>query len=111
MLTLSSGYLQLETAAHRGTGGVSAENRALGFRPAFRDTETGQTFPSTFADGRPAPFHILDGLPEPVVLARDRNGRVSRVLGSIVAGFLRDGVFYTRAEAAALVEEETPETA
>jgi hypothetical protein len=111
MLTLSSRYLQLETAAHRGTGGVSAENRALGFRPAFRDTDTGQTYPSMFADGRPAPFHVLDGMPEPVVLARDRNGRVSRVLGSIVAGFLREGVFYTRAEAAALVSEDAAQMA
>ena len=111
MLTLSSRYLQLETAAHRGTGGVSAENRQLGFRPAFRDTDTGQTYPSTFADGRPAPFHILDGLPEPVVLARDRYGRVSRVLGSIVAGFLREGIFYTRAEAAAQIDEETAQMA
>ncbi len=109
MLTLSSRYLQIETAAHRGTGGVSAENRVLGFRPAFRDAATGETYPSTFADGRPAPFHILDGLPEPVVLARDRYGRISRVLGSIIAGFLRDGIFYTRAEAAALVGEEAPE--
>ena len=111
MLTLSSRYLQIETAAHRGTGGVSAENRKLGFRPAFRDTATGETYLSTFADGRPAPFHVLDGLPEPVVLARDRYGRISRVLGSIIAGFLRDGMFYTRAEAAALVCDEAPEMA
>ena len=111
MLTLSSRYLQLETQAHRGTGGVSAENRQLGFRPAFRDTETGQTYPSTFSDGAPAPFHVLDGLPQRVVLARDRHGRISRVLGSIVAGFVRDGVFYTRDEAAALVSEQLEEIA
>jgi len=111
MLTLTTRYLQLETAAHRGTGGVSAENRKLGFRPAFRDERTGETFLSTFADGRPAPFHILDGLPEQLVLAHDRYGRVSRVLGSIVAGFVRDGMFYTRAEAGALVEEEAGEVA
>ena len=106
MLTLSTEYLHLEAAAHRGTGGVSAENGRLGFSPAFHDTATGETFPSRFADGRPAPFHLLDGLPESVVLARDRRGRISRVLGSIVSGFLRDGVFYTRAQAAALVSED-----
>ncbi len=111
MLTLSSRYLQMETQAHRGTGGVSAENRELGFRPAFRDADTGQTYPSTFADGRPAPFHVLDGLPEPLVLAHDRHGRICRVRGSIVAGFLRDGIFYTRAEAAALVEAGVGEVA
>ena len=111
MLTLSSRYLQMETAAHRGTGGVSAENRTLGFRPAFQDTDTGQTYPSIFADGRPAPFHVLDGMPEALVLARDRYGRISRVIGSIVAGFVRDGIFYTRAQAAALVSCEAAETA
>jgi hypothetical protein len=111
MLTLSSRYLQMETAAHRGTGGVSAENRALGFRPAFHDTATGETYPSTFADGRPAPFHVLDGMPETLVLARDRYGRISRVIGSVVAGFVRDGIFYTRAQAAALVNDPAAETA
>jgi hypothetical protein len=111
MLTLSSRYLQLETQAHRGTGGVSAENRQLGFRPAFRDTATGQTYPSTFADGAPAPSHVLDGLPDRVVVARDRYGRISRVIGSIVAGFVREGIFYTRPEAAALVREQVAEIA
>jgi hypothetical protein len=106
MLTLSTKYLQAEADAHRGTGGVSCENRELGFKPAFQDTRTGETYPSKFADGRPAPFHLLDGLPEELVLARDRYGRASRVLGTIVAGFLRDGMFYTRAQAAAVVGEE-----
>jgi hypothetical protein len=110
MLTLSTQYLQLEAAAHRGTGGVSCENRTLGFRPAFRDTETGETYPSRFADGRPAPFHLLDGLPEHLVLARDRYGRDSRVIGTIIAGFLRDGIFYTRSEAAALALAAAPAT-
>jgi hypothetical protein len=110
MLTLTTQYLHLEAAAHQGTGGVSSENRALGFRPAFQDTRTGETYPSTFADGRPAPFHLLDGLPEDLVLARDRYGRASRVIGSIVAGFLREGIFYTRAQASAIVGEQSPIT-
>lgn len=105
MLTLSKRYLLIETAAHRGTGGVSAENRDLGFRPAFQDTCTGATYLSAFADGRPAPFHILDGMPEHLVVARDRLGRVSQVLGSVVAGFLKDGEFFTREQAAAVVSE------
>jgi hypothetical protein len=111
MLTMSTQYLRMEAASHRGTGGVSSENRALGFRPAFQDTDTGQTYLSTFADGRPAPFHILEGLPDHLVLANDRYGRCSRVRGSVVAGFLRDGVFYTRAQAAATVRAGTVGTA
>ena len=105
MLTMSTRYLQLETEAHRGTGGVSVENHGLGFRPAFMDRDTGATYPATFRDGRPAPFHILDGMPDELVVARDRRGCVSRVVGSVVAGFLRDGIFYTREQAAAAVSE------
>jgi hypothetical protein len=105
MLPLSMRYLLLESAAHRGTGGVSAGNREFGFRPAFLDTLTGATYLATFADGRPAPFHILDGMPEEVVVARDRRGAVSQVLGSIIAGFLRNGEFLTREQAAAVVAE------
>ena len=102
-LPLSTRYLLLENAAHRGSGGVSMENRAHGFRPAFLDTSTGKTYPATFADGRPAPFHILDGMPEELVIARDRRGAVSQVVGSIVAGFLRGDEFFTREQAAAAV--------
>jgi hypothetical protein len=107
MLTLTTQYLRMEAAAQRGTGGVSVENGKLGFQPAFRDAHTGQIYTSTFADGRPAPFHLLDGLPEHLVLARDRHGRASRVVGTITAGFVRDGVFHTRMEAAAAVRDDS----
>jgi hypothetical protein len=103
MLTLSKRYLELEQAANRGTGGVSVENRHLGFTPAFMDTRTGRVYACSFVDGRPAAFHILDGLPDELVLARDRYGRPSQVVGTIVAGFALDGRFYTREQAAAQV--------
>ncbi|MCC6533202.1 MAG: hypothetical protein IT531_11680 [Burkholderiales bacterium] len=103
MLPLTKRYLVLEAESYRGSGGVSAENRAQGFQPAFIDTSTGATYLSTFVDGRPAPFHLLDGMPDDLVVARDCRGRVAQVLGTIIAGFLREGVFYTREQAAALV--------
>jgi hypothetical protein len=103
MLTLSKRYLEMEQAAHRGTGGISAENRHFGFVPAFMDMRTRNIYPSTYADGRPAPFHLLDGLPEELVVARDRQGRASQVIGTVVAGFTLDKRFYTRDEAAAQV--------
>lgn len=105
MLTLSTRYLQIEAATHRGTGGVSQENRAFGFRPAFRDTRTGYTYESRFPDGRLAPVHILDGIPDDLVLARDRRGAVSQVVGTMIAGFLRGHEFFTREEAAAALAE------
>lgn len=103
MLTLSKRYLELEEAAHRGTGGICAENRHLGFVPAFMDTRTGTVYACAFSDGRPSPFHVLDGLPDELVVARDRQGRPSQVVGTIISGFTLDNRFYTRSQAAAQV--------
>jgi hypothetical protein len=103
MLTLSKRYLELEQAANRGTGGIASEIRHLGFVPGFMDTRTGKVYDCTFADGRRAAFHILEGLPDELVIARDRHGRPSHVVGSVIAGFCRDDRFYTREQAAAQV--------
>lgn len=92
--------LQRENREFRDTGGRSEENRPLGFRPAFKDLASGAVYDSRFADGRPAPFHLLDGLPEELVLQREPGGRVGRVRDSIVSGFVLNGRFYTRDEAA-----------
>lgn len=103
MLTLSKRYLELEQAANRGSGGVSSDNRHLGFVPAFMDTCTGKVYPCMFADGRPAAVHVLDGLPDELVVARDRYGRPSHVVGTMIAGFSLESRFYTREQAAAQV--------
>lgn len=97
------------TALHRqnrrfaGSGGVSRENRAQGFVPAFYDTGSHRTVISHFANGVAAPIHVLEGLPEEWVVARDACGRVKAVKDSVVAGFLRQGKFYTREQAAQAV--------
>lgn len=97
--------LKTENQIHWGTGGRSEENRSSGFRPAFMDTQTCRVYPSRFADGRPAPFHMLDGLPDEVIMARDVSGRVASIKSSVVSGFLRMGRFFTREEAAAEVDQ------
>jgi hypothetical protein len=102
-LTLTKISLALETAHCRGTGGVSENNRSLGFQPAFIDRETETVHLSRFPDGRLAPCHLLDGLPADLVRARDEQGRVTRVKSSVESGFVHDGRFYTRDEAAALL--------
>ena len=96
--------LKTENQVYWGTGGRSEENRSSGFRPAFMDMQTSHVYPSRFADGRPAPFHMLDGLPDEVVSARDVSGRVASIKSSVVSGFLRMGRFFTREEAAAAVD-------
>ena len=92
--------LVLENVSYQTGGGVSRENRGYGFRPAFFDTESRAIYESRFADGTPAPFHLLDGLPVSLVLARDGYGRVTAVKASVVYGFFREGVLCTWDEAA-----------
>jgi hypothetical protein len=98
--TLTLDRLTLENDVYRGSAGVSAEGRALGFSPAFLDRATRTVYPSRYADGRPAPFHVLDGLPAALVVERNRHGRPVGVRASVISGFVRGGKFYTRAQAA-----------
>jgi hypothetical protein len=93
--------LERENLRYRGRSGVSAESRPLGFQPAFADRETRAIYLSRFADGRPAPCHLLDRLPRELVVLRRTCGRVAAVKASPVSGFVRAGRFYTREEAAA----------
>jgi len=92
--------LERENGRFAGTGGRSQENRCCGFRPAFMDLDTQAVYGSCFADGTPAPIHLLEGLPDEAVLSRDAAGRVRAAKASIVAGFVLDARFYTRDEAA-----------
>lgn len=90
--SLHSKRLAEENKRFAGTNGVSAGAKAFGLVPAFLDTATGRTYRSCFADGRPAPLHLIDGLPEGVRL-------------TALSGFIGEGGqerFYTRQEAAAL---------
>lgn len=98
--TMNRRLLQRENDRYAGSGGTSPENRSHGFRPAFRDTLTDTVYPSCFADGQPAPFHLLDGLPEALVMRRSACGRILAVRDSVISGFLFQGRFFTRDEAA-----------
>jgi len=96
---------QQHTALHV-TGALSDENREHGFLPVFLDTERGEVHPSCYANGQPATIHILDGLPKHLVLSDDASAVVKKVKASVIAGFLRDNIFYTREEAAAAFQCE-----
>lgn len=102
------GTLRRQNSLYRGRGGVSEENRACGFAPAFLDTETGSVYLSRFRNGRPAPVHTLDGLPEELIIARRPSGTVSAVKLSVMAGFVRRSRFYTRDEAASATRSVSP---
>ena len=101
---MTAQVLERENSAFLGSGGISDENRSLGFRPAFLNTLTKEIYLSRFADGSPAPFHLLDGLPDEVILSRNAGGAVS-AKDSVISGFVLDGRFYSRADAARKVAD------
>ncbi len=98
--SLSNSTLRKQNQIFKGTGGVSGKNRSQGFIPAFYDSKSHQAHISRFANGTPAPIHLLDGLPEEWILKRDPSGRVMAVKASVVAGFIYHGRFYTREQVA-----------
>ncbi len=103
---MNHSILAQENIAFQGGGGVSARNRSAGFRPAFRNIETGYVYPSRFADGRPAPVHVIDGLPDELVATRSVTGRITSVKESVQCGFVFDGCFFDRNEAAAYLRTQ-----
>lgn len=103
---LSQRLLRRQNRVYRGTGGVSQHNRRSGFVPAYYDVRSGRAVVSCFADGKPAPVHVLDGLPAEWVETRDAKGRVTKARTGVVAGFLRDGIFFTREAAAQAVKTQ-----
>jgi len=94
-----------ENRQFTGTGGVSENNVKARFTPAFLDVSTGRIEISRFADGRPAPFHLLDGMPEEWIVKKDLKGCVLEIKHNIVSGFVRLGKFFTRQEAADFMEK------
>ncbi|MGB5279450.1 MAG: hypothetical protein WBP02_20130 [Gammaproteobacteria bacterium] len=97
--SLSNQDLRRQNSEFKNTGGISEENHTDGFLPGFYDTEQNRAEVARFSDGSPAPFHILDGVPVDWVIERDISGKIVAVKSSIIAGFIRDGVFYTREQA------------
>jgi hypothetical protein len=88
-----------------GNRAVALAGSALELVPGFLDAETGKVYPSCFADGQLAPVHLLDAVPEELVSARDAAGKARTLRPSVVSGFVSGTRFYTREEAARLVEE------
>ena len=92
--------LRAENVVFAGTAGVSQNNREARFEPAFCDGETGRVELARQENGRPAPMHLLCRLPDEWVTGRDEAGRIVALQDSVIAGFVRDGTFYTREQAA-----------
>ena len=76
-----------------------------GFQPAFMDFLTQTIYPSVFADGTPAPFHILEGLPAEVIVDRARSGRVVSTKATLLSGYERNGYFFSPSTVARAINE------
>lgn len=94
--TITIKTLQDQNRRYADTAGISGHNRVRGFVPGFLDRATGRIYSSRNADGTPAAIHLLDGLPECLVVSRTASGQVAAVKGTVLPGFILDGVFYTR---------------
>jgi hypothetical protein len=92
--------LHQENEAFRGTRGVSENNCGRGFQPAFRDSETGRVEVSRQQNGEPATIHIISWLPPEWGASVGEDGAILALKPGIDCGFVHDGAFYTREEAA-----------
>ena len=101
---MDSKTLQRQNHEFAGTYGVSIANRRAKFVPAFRDTDTDRVEIARFRNGQAATMHLICGLPEEWAIDHDEHGSICRVKQSIVAGFVRDGIFYSREQAARISE-------
>ena len=97
---VSEQTLHQQNLAFAGTTGVSENNRRMRFQAAFRDEESGRVEVARFENGKLAPAHLIVGLPREWAVAFTSVGSIVAIKPSIIAGFVRDGVFFTREEAA-----------
>lgn len=98
---VSEQTLREQNREFSGTNGVSQNNRRMRFVPAFRDDDTGRVEIARFENGRPAPAHLIVGLPREWAVAFTDEGAILAIKDTVTVGFVRDGHFYTREEAAA----------
>ncbi len=99
---LTATRLASENRRHAHTCGVSRNARRLNLIPAFLDPHTGRIEIARFACGLPAPMHVIEGLPAEWATRFDEDGQITELKARIISGFVRDGIFYTREQAAAL---------
>lgn len=102
-MNLSRNVLVEQNRTYHESGGTSSQNRNYDFKPAFLDETTETVHLARFADGRIAPMHLLEGLPDELVANRSADGTVLSIRKKVIAGFTRHGIFYTREQAAKAV--------
>lgn len=100
--------LHFENKAFAGTRGVSQNNCESGFKRAFLDKKTGRIEIARMQNGLEASMHLIAGLPAEWAASFTKDGSVETLQTGIIAGFVLDGIFFTREEAAELSVTENP---
>ena len=87
--------------AFRGSCGESEVACRHAFVPACRNSSNGCLEIVKRGDGNPAAMHLISYLPGEWAARCDAQGNVLELIAGIEAEFVRDGKFFSRAEAAA----------
>ena len=75
--------------------------------PAFKNILTGQVRLSRDSKGHVSPIHRLDYLPTTWIAQCDQAGRPCKLKSIIIAGYMWNDRFYSRAEAAAVLNDRS----
>jgi hypothetical protein len=78
--------------------GAVFSDASFGFMPAFMDIHNLEVHLSAYKDGNPAVVHILEGLPASWVSEWGHDGQAVALKTGVIAGFMRNGRFYTISE-------------
>jgi hypothetical protein len=102
MSTTIQSRLDNENVQYANSGGISQNNSAEHFVPAFKNVHTGEIALSRYSNGKSAPFHLIDGLPDSWL---SKEGNHKDLEEFIISGFVRFGRFFDRQEAADFIEQ------
>lgn len=102
----NSGILLKQNHRHRGTGGTSQNNKKFKFSPAFFDSSSKTIYLSCYADGKPAPIHMLDGLPKKLLKNRTITDSLINAKNALVSGYISGHKFLTRQQAADILKNK-----
>ena len=95
---MSQSQLSEQQGAYEKLGSTVFGDAGFGFMPAFMDLDNEETHLAAFENGMPSVVHILDGLPDYWISERDEQGKAVSLRTGVIAGFMRNGSFYTLSE-------------
>lgn len=97
-MLMSQSLIAQQQGAYDQLGGAIFTDVSFGFMPAFKDLKTEEIHLSVYHSGELAVVHVLDNLPQNWVDEWGEDGHAISLKHGIIAGFMRNGDFYTLSE-------------